>query len=99
MPTVYNQVVACRFGIELADLFSNENWTNFEAAVAWVRRSGLRHLTQALTDFLERGGEARFVVGIEIENTSKEGLQDLLALQEKGNIRTFIHHNEHESVT
>ncbi|WP_020474144.1 phospholipase D family protein [Zavarzinella formosa] len=97
MPTVYNQAISTRFGIELNDLFSNDNWTRFDAAVAWVRRSGLRHLTPSITDFLNRGGEARFVIGIDIENTSKEGLQALLDLP--GNITTFIHHNEHPSVT
>jgi hypothetical protein len=97
--TVYNQTVACRFGVELADLLANDYWTRFDAAVAWVRRSGLRHIRPALTDFLQRGGAIRFVVGIDIENTSKEGLEDLLALAAHGNIQTIIRHNEHPSVT
>src|SRR5689334_8742245 len=99
MPTVYNQAVACRFGVELTDLLANDYWTRFDAAVAWVRRSGLRHIRPALSDFLQRGGAIRFVVGIDIENTSKEGLEDLLALAAHGNIQMIIHHNEHPSVT
>ncbi len=99
MPTVYNQAVSCRFGVELGDQFSNEGWTRFDAAVAWVRRSGIRHIVPALTEFLQRGGEARFVIGIDIENTSKEGLESLISLAAHGKIETIIHHNEHQSVT
>jgi hypothetical protein len=99
MPTVYNQAVSCRFGVELADQFSNETWIRFDAAVAWVRRSGVRHIMPALAEFLQREGEVRFVVGIDIENTSKEGLEALLSLESHGKIETFVHHNEHQSVT
>jgi hypothetical protein len=99
MSTVYNQTVACRFGVELADLLADDSWTRFDAAVAWVRRSGLRHMMPALAGFLHRGGIIRIVVGIDIENTSKEGLQDLLALSQHGTIQTIIRHNEHRSVT
>jgi len=99
MVTVYNQTVATRFGIELADLLADPCWTRFDAAVAWVRRSGMRHIMSVLTAFLKRGGDVRFVVGIDIENTSKEGLEDLIALAQHGNIQTFVHHNEHASVT
>jgi phosphatidylserine/phosphatidylglycerophosphate/cardiolipin synthase-like enzyme len=99
MPTVYNQTVACRFGVELAGLLANDSWRRFDAAVAWVRRSGLRHVQARLADFLQRGGAIRFVVGIDIENTSKEGLENLLALAPYGNIQTMSHHNEHPSVT
>jgi HKD family nuclease len=99
MSTVYNQTVACRFGVELVDLLANDYWTRFDAAVAWVRRSGLRHIRPALIDFLQRGGVVRFVVGIDIENTSREGLEDLLALAQHGTIQTLIRHNEHPSVT
>lgn len=99
MATVFNQTISCRFGVELADLFADDRWTRFDVAVAWVRRSGIRHLVPTITEFLQRGGEARIVVGIDIENTSKEGLDALLALRAHGNIQTFIHHNEHQSVT
>src|SRR5207247_1389494 len=51
------------------------------------------------TSFLQRGGTIRFVVGIDIENTSKEGLEALLALTPHGDIQTVIRHNEHPSVT
>ena len=84
MATVYNQTVATRFGVELNDLLANDYWSRFDVAVAWVRRSGLRHVVPALIEFLHRGGVIRFIVGIDIEkNTSKEGLEDLLALSQR----------------
>lgn len=59
-----------------------------------MRRSGTRHLLQALGGFLDRGGTTRFAVGVDIENTSREGLQDLLSLDGRGHSETFIYHNE-----
>jgi HKD family nuclease len=97
--SVYNQTVACRFGVEFSDLLLNFGWTRLDVAVAWVRRSGMRHLLPGLIDFLKRGGEGRFIVGIDIENTSKEGLEDLLSLENHGRIQTIVNHNEHRSVT
>ncbi len=99
MPTVYNQAISCRFGVELADLLNDESWTRFDCAVAWARHSGLRHVLPGLVVFLQRAAAVRFVVGIDIENTSKEGLEDLLSLAAHGKVETFIHHNEHPSVT
>ena len=53
-------------------------WTNFRAAVAFVKRSGVRHIEQSLTAFAERG-DVQIIVGIDHRGTSFEGLQDLLA--------------------
>jgi len=94
MAVVYNQAVASRFGIGLIESLEGGDWASFEVAVAWVRRSGTRHLLPALKEFLEGGRRVRFVVGVDIENTSKEGLEDLLSLQEIGDCTTFIYHNE-----
>ena len=94
MTTLYNQPFAHRFGVELQDLIENGGWTSLDAAVAWVRRSGTRHLLQSLKVFLRSGASTRFVIGVDIENTSKEGLQDLLTLEAEGLSATFIHHNE-----
>jgi HKD family nuclease len=99
MAFVYNQPLAHRFGVELLNQIQGGDWTTFDAAVAWVRRSGTRHLMPTLTDFLHRRGILRLVVGIDIENTSKEGLEDLLSLAEHGDARTFVYHNEYPTVT
>src|SRR6266496_1677732 len=66
-------------------------------AVAWVRRSGTRHLEPSCRKFLRDGGVTQVTVGIDIENTSYEGLKDLLNWQSHGEIETYIYHNETDS--
>lgn len=95
----YNQPLAHRFGTALATDIESEKWNRIEIAVAWVRRSGTQQLEQSFKKFLGRGGYAQVTVGVDIENTSAEGLKDLLALQVDGNIETHIHHNEAENTT
>jgi HKD family nuclease len=90
----YNQPLTHRFGTALADEIENAKWNRIEIAVAWVRRSGTRHLDSSFRKFLSRGGFGQVIVGVDIENTSSEGLQDLLGMESYGNIETFIHHNE-----
>lgn len=90
----YNQPLAHRFGKELASEIEGSKWSRIEIAVAWVRHSGMQHLNSSFRLFLERGGFVQVVVGIDIENTSVEGLRDLLMLQAYGTIDIFIHHNE-----
>jgi HKD family nuclease len=94
----YNQPLAHRFGTALASYIESEKWTCIEMAVAWVRRSGTQHLESSFKKFLSRGGFAQVTVGVDIENTSKEGLKDLLSLQADGNIETYIHHNEADTI-
>ena len=93
----YNQPLAHRFGTALAADIGSEKWNHIEIAVAWVRRSGTQHLEESFRKFLGRGGFVHVTVGVDIENTSAEGLKDLLALQAHGNIETYVHHNEAET--
>ena len=90
----YSQPLAHRFGRALASDIESKKWTRIEMAVAWVRRSGTQHLQSPFKIFLGRGGFAQVAVGVDIENTSEEGLKDLLALEADGNIEIYIHHNE-----
>lgn len=90
----YNQPIAHRFGKALSTGIESGQWKRLEVAVAWVRRSGTRHLKPSLRKFLSTGGSALFTIGVDIENTSKEGLEDLLELGGIGNTETFIYHNE-----
>jgi len=92
--TLYNQAIAHRFGIELRESIESGQWTHFDFAVAWVRRTGIRHLEPALRSFLQTGGVLRAIVGVDLENTSHEGLKDLLALCESMNGEVFVYHNE-----
>jgi len=90
----YNQPLAHRFGTSLASDIENAKWNRVEIAVAWARRSGTQYLEDSFRKFLGRGGYAQVTVGVDIENTSAEGLSDFLALEAAGNIETYIHHNE-----
>ncbi|MDA1276544.1 MAG: phospholipase D family protein [Verrucomicrobia bacterium] len=90
----YNQPLVHRFGKALTDDLVSEDWRRAEFAVAWVRRSGTQHLAAPFREFLKAGGAMQITVGVDIENTSHEGLNDLLALENEGSIETFIHHNE-----
>lgn len=93
----YNQPIAHRFGKALTADIDNGEWKHLEVAVAWVRQSGTKHLKPSLRRFVSSGGTARFTVGIDIENTSKEGLEDLLGLEDIGNTETYVYHNEAEA--
>jgi len=94
MAVIYNQALAHRFGVALARLLESGEWSVFEAAVAWVRRTGTRHLLPSLRKFLAEGREVRLTIGVDFESTSKEGLEDLLSLCALGNCKTYVHHNE-----
>jgi hypothetical protein len=93
----YNQPLAHRFGTALGSDIESEKWNRIEIAVAWVRRSGTQHIEEPFKKFLRRGGFAQVTIGVDIENTSAEGLKDFLTLQADGNIETYIHHNEAET--
>lgn len=93
----YNQPLAHRFGKALADDIQSGLWNRLEFAVAWVRRSGTQHLGPSVQKFLRGGGIAQLTVGVDIENTSQEGLTDLLTWQSHGQIETFIYHNESDA--
>jgi len=90
----YNQPLAHRFGKALSDDIESGRWNHLEFAVAWVRRSGTQHLGPSVQKFLRDGGVAQVTVGVDIENTSQEGLTDLLAWHSEGSLETFIYHNE-----
>jgi HKD family nuclease len=93
----YNQPLAHRFGTALANDIEGAKWDRLELAVAWVRRSGTKHLESSFKAFLRAGGFAQVTVGVDIENTSEEGLRDLLNWQSEGAIETHVYHNEAET--
>ena len=91
MALFYNQPSAHRFGVEIVKELESGSWKVLEVGVAWVRRSGMRHVLPALNSFLTSGGTFRIAVGIDIQNTSKEGLEDLLSLR---GAEIFVYHDE-----
>lgn len=95
----YNQPLAIRFGTELlrhVDELDDVDpfWDTLDIAVAWVRASGMAYLSDRLTNFLRHGGQLSVIVGIDIKNTTREGLQALLDLEQYGRCETFVYHNE-----
>src|SRR5947199_5378946 len=90
----YRQPDRHRFSDWLANELLDPRWEVLEIGVAWVRRSGSRLVRQPLKRFLRRGGILRLTVGIDIENTSYEGLRDLLRLRRHGTVEIFVYHNE-----
>lgn len=95
----YNQPLSIRFGTELQRNINEEiglesYWDSLDVAVAWVRASALHHLHDKLVRFLGHGGCLSFVVGIDLQNTTREGLDALLNLERYGKVETFVFHNE-----
>ena len=100
---LYNQPLAIRFGTELlrhVDQVDDVDpfWDTLDIAVAWVRASGMAYLSDRLANFLRHGGQLSVVVGIDIQNTTREGLQALLDLEQYGRCETFVYHNEAGSI-
>ena len=66
-------------------------WTGFRAAVAFVKRSGTRHIAPALAEFA-RTRQVEIIAGIDHGGSSAEGLRDLLdAVSPSG--RVIVFHN------
>ncbi|ALJ00790.1 hypothetical protein DC20_19620 [Rufibacter tibetensis] len=90
--------MSLQFGEYLKQELNNLDWKLLEIGVAWVRRSGVRHIFNDLAAFLERGGEIKCIVGVDFEHTTLEGVQDLMLLKEHGKFILYVYHNEASSV-
>src|SRR5271166_7168076 len=88
---LYNQPLALRFGTELLRHI-DPVWDQLDIAVAWVRASGMDYLSGRFANFLRHGGALSIIVGIDLENTTREGLQALLDLEQYGACETFVYH-------
>jgi HKD family nuclease len=85
---------AFRIGDFLTTSLSDPKWTEFRAAVAFVKRSGTKHVRQQLADFCARGGTAVISAGVDSGGTSAEGLSDLMnAVNGHGNVFVFNNAN------
>jgi HKD family nuclease len=67
-----------RLGDFLTRSLNNPDWTEFRGAVAFAKRSGTRHIREALRQFTKRAS-VNLSVGINSGGTSAEGLEDLIA--------------------
>ena len=64
-------------------------WTQFRAAIAFVKRSGIRNIEGSLASFA-RSHDVEIIVGIDHRGTSYEGLQSLLeAVSPAGKVVVF----------
>lgn len=63
-------------GTRLTDALADQQWTRLDAAVAFVKMSGVAHLAPPLQAFATRS-QVRITVGIDQQGTSLEGLQNL----------------------
>ncbi|MFD1257875.1 phospholipase D-like domain-containing protein [Mucilaginibacter terrae] len=61
-------------------------YTSFNAFVAFVSTGGLKNILDQLNAFIEREGKIRLYVGVDLNATSKEVLEQLLAL----GIETYV---------
>ncbi len=84
-----------RLGDLLIGRLRDPAWQVFRAAVAFVKRSGVKHLVAELRSFAA-SAQVRMAVGVDLGGTSVEGLTALLdALEGWGSI--WVVHNENGS--
>lgn len=89
---VHNPSGSQRLGQLIIDNLDSSKWTSFRAAVAFVKRSGVKHIAPALAQFTKRA-TVKISVGIDHCGTSFEGVDDLRkAIGSKGELWVF--HNE-----
>ena len=90
MEFIHQPTASHRLGDYLKSNLS-KNWTHFRAAVAFVKRSGTRHIAKQIAEFAQTG-QVEIIAGIDHRGTSVEGLNDLLeAVKPRGQI--IIFHN------
>lgn len=84
-----------RLGDLLTARLREPSWTHFRAAVAFAKRSGVKHLIADLRSFAA-SAQVKMAVGVDLGGTSAEGLTALLdALEGRGSI--WVVHNENGS--
>ena len=88
----------CQYGESrsnsLADYLNegfSDSWTHFRAAIAFVKRSGTRHIEGGLASFA-RNHDVEIIAGIDHRGTSYEGLESLLHAVSPGG-RVVVFHN------
>ncbi len=83
-----------RIGDFLKKSFADPRWTEFRAAVAFVKRSGTKHIREPLEAFSRAGHIVKMSAGVDAGGTSAEGLADLLqAVDTRGGVFVFKNAN------
>ncbi|MCH9037253.1 MAG: hypothetical protein IH860_08070, partial [Chloroflexi bacterium] len=86
-----------RLGDVLVNCFQGDTpWPRCRIAVAFLKRSGLRHIEEPLRQYVSRGGQLEFIIGVDHAGTSREGLELLLSAV-GGQGQLWIFHNDNPS--
>ena len=86
-----------RLGNYLQLQLQQRQWTQFRAAVAFVKYSGVRHISKLLNEF-SYNAFVKISVGIDHDGTSMEGLSELLnSIENRGEI--WVYHNDNNYST
>ena len=85
---------AKRAGDWLRENLAKKSWTEFRAAAAFAKLSGIRHLTGYLRDFCQRR-KATISIGVDQRGTSKEALHRLLTAMSGQPL--FVFHHAHSA--
>lgn len=78
-------------GALLNEELRNESWTLFNAAVAFVKRSGVKHLSDSMKIFSEKR-VVKLAIGVDLFGTSIEGVETLCSSITNGEV--WVYHNE-----
>jgi HKD family nuclease len=62
----------------IIDSLESENYSSFNAFVAFVSTGGLKNIIDQMLTFREAGGEIKLYLGVNLNATSKEALEKLL---------------------
>ena len=62
----------------IIDSLESENYSSFNAFVAFVSTGGLKNIIDEMLAFKEAGGEVKLYLGVNLNATSKEALEKLL---------------------
>jgi len=81
-----------RLGDFLTSHLQDEKWVEFQAAVAFVKFSGVRHIARDLANFMGRG-RARVAVGVDFGGSTAQGLKALIDCIGTGG-QVWAYHNE-----
>lgn len=90
MEFIHQPAPANRLGDYLKANFSG-SWTQFRAAVAFVKRSGTKHIASSLSAFAKEN-QVEIIVGIDHRGTSFEGLRQLMEVVAPHG-RVIVFHN------
>src|SRR3989344_4690815 len=75
---------------ELLILKDTDKYDSFYILSAYVKRSGVSRIKEAIVTFRQGGGKVKAVVGIDQKNSSVEGISDLYEIVDE----LYIYHSE-----